>query len=129
MKISKARLKQIIKEEVQLHRNENSSVVFEKYLDNDIKNLIQRATRDYEIPTEEVALAFHAAARELEGNTMNESASRLEAQQEQIEMILNDLFDNGVSNEGLKAMLLKIIENIDAGFVGEPYAGFVGEPS
>lgn len=110
MKISKARLKQIIKEEVQLHRNENSSVVFEKYLDNDIKNLIQRATRDYEISSEEVALAFHAAARELEGNTMNESASRLEAQQEQIEMILNDLFDNGVSNEGLKAMLLKVIE-------------------
>ena len=107
MKISKGRLKEIIQEEVRLHRNENSSAVFEKYLENDIKNLIQRATRDYEISTEEVALAFHAAARELEGNTVNESASRLEAQQQQIEMILNDLFDNGVSNEGLKAMLLK----------------------
>ena len=120
MKISKGRLKEIIQEEVRLHRNENSSVVFEKYLENDIKNLIQRATRDYEISTEEVALAFHAAARELEGNTVNESASRLEAQQQQIEMILNDLFDNCVSNEGLKAMLLKVIDNIDAGFVGEP---------
>jgi hypothetical protein len=123
MKISKGRLKEIIQEEVRLHQNENSSVVFEKYLENDIKNLIQRATRDYEISTEEVALAFHAAARELEGSVMNESLNRLEAQQEQIEMILNDLFDNGVSNEGLKAMLLKVIENIDAG------AGFVGEPS
>lgn len=116
MKISKARLKEIIKEEVRLHQNEGVGA----YLDNDIKNLIQRATRDYEISTEEVALAFHAAARELEGSVMNESLNRLEAQQEQIEMILNDLFDNGVSNEGLKAMLLKVIENIDAGFVGEP---------
>ena len=116
MKISKGRLKEIIQEEVQLLQKEGVGA----YLDNDIKNLIQRATRDYEISSEEVALAFHAAARELEGNVMNESASRLEAQQEQIEMILNDLFDNGVSNEGLKAMLLKVIENIDAGFVGEP---------
>jgi len=43
-----------------------------------------------------------------------------ESAEEQIEMILNDLFDNGVSNEGLKSLLLKVIENIDAGFVGEP---------
>jgi hypothetical protein len=99
MKISKGRLKEIIQEEVRLHQNEGVGA----YLDNDIKNLIQRATRDYEISTEEVALAFHAAARELEGSVMNESLNRLEAQQEQIEMILNDLFDNGVSNEGLKA--------------------------
>lgn len=118
MKISKGRLKEIIKEEVQLYKNENSSVVFEKYLDNDIKNLIQRATRDYEIPTEEVALAFHAAARELEGNVMNENVQ--ETAERQIEAILNNLFDEGASNEELKELLLKVIENIDAGFVGEP---------
>lgn len=120
MKISKARLKEIIQEEVQLFKNENSSVVFEKYLDNDIKNLIQTATRDYELSAEQIAAALTKSLRELESSAVNESSSRLEAQQEQIEMILNDLFDNGVSNEGLKAMLLKVIENIDAGFVGEP---------
>ena len=68
MKISKARLKEIIQEEVQLFKNEN-----------------------------------------IQGSA-----------ESQIESILNELYDNGVSNEGLKAMLLKIIENIDAGFVGEP---------
>lgn len=68
MKISKARLKEIIQEEVQLYKNEN----------------IQ------------------------------------ESGEAQIESILNELYDNGVTNEALKAMLLKIVENIDAGFVGEP---------
>ena len=114
MKISKARLKEIIKEEVRLHQNEGVGA----YLDNDIKNLIQRATRDYEISTEEVALAFHAAARELEGSVMNENVD--EESERQIEAILNTLFDEGASNEELKELLLKVIENIDAGFVGEP---------
>lgn len=114
MKISKARLKEIIKEEVRLHQNEG----VEAYLDNDIKNLIQRATRDYEISSEEVALAFHAAARELEGSVMNENVD--EESERQIEAILNTLFDEGASNEELKELLLKVIENIDAGFVGEP---------
>ena len=68
MKISKARLKEIIQEEVRLHQNEN----------------------------------------------IQESAEA------QIESVLNELSDNGVSNEGLKALLLKIVDNIDAGFVGEP---------
>ena len=114
MKISKARLKEIIKEEVRLHQNEGVGA----YLDNDIKNLIQRATRDYEISSEEVALAFHAAARELEGSVMNENVD--EESERQIEAILNTLFDEGASNEELKELLLKVIENIDAGFVGEP---------
>jgi len=114
MKISKARLKEIIKEEVRLHQNEGVGA----YLDNDIKNLIQRATRDYEISTEEVALAFHAAARELEGSVMNENVD--EESERQIEAILNTLFDEGASNKELKELLLKVIENIDAGFVGEP---------
>ena len=114
MKISKGRLKEIIQEEVRLHQNEGVGA----YLDNDIKNLIQRATRDYEISSEEVALAFHAAARELEGNVMNENVE--EESERQIEAILNTLFDEGASNEELKELLLKIIENIDAGFVGEP---------
>ena len=42
------------------------------------------------------------------------------AAQEQIEVILNDLYDNGVENDGLKALLNNIIRDIDAGFVGEP---------
>ena len=114
MKISKGRLKEIIQEEVRLHQNEGVGA----YLDNDIKNLIQRATRDYEISSEEVALAFHAAAKELEGNVMNENVD--EESERQIEAILNTLFDEGASNEELKELLLKVIDNIDAGFVGEP---------
>ena len=66
MKISKARLKEIIQEEVQLFKNENVEALFEKYLDNDLKNLIQTATRDYELSTEQIAEAFAKALRELE---------------------------------------------------------------
>lgn len=114
MKISKGRLKEIIQEEVQLLQKEGVGA----YLDNDIKNLIQRATRDYEISSEEVALAFHAAAVELDSNVMNENVE--EESERQIEAILNTLFDEGVSNKELKELLLKVIENIDAGFIGEP---------
>ena len=42
------------------------------------------------------------------------------AAQEQIEEILNDLYDRGVENDGLKALLNNIITDIDRGFVGEP---------
>ena len=118
MKISKARLKEIIQEEVQLYKNENSSVVFEKYLDNDLKNLVQTATRDYELSTEQITAALTKTLRELGSQEMNENIQ--ESAADQIESILNELSNNGVSNEGLKTMLLKVIENIDAGFVGEP---------
>ena len=40
--------------------------------------------------------------------------------QEQIEEILNALWDKGVDNDGLKALLNNIIRDIDRGFVGEP---------
>ena len=40
--------------------------------------------------------------------------------QEQIEEILNALWDKGVDNDGLKALLNNIITDIDRGFVGEP---------
>lgn len=43
-----------------------------------------------------------------------------ETAERQIEAILNDLFDEGTSNQELKDILLKVIDNIDAGFVGEP---------
>lgn len=119
MKISKARLKEIIQEEVRLYRNENSSVVFEKYLDNDLKNLVQRATRDYELSTEQIKEALTSTLRELGSQEMNEARSRMEATA-QIEKILNSLYDNGHSNQDLKEMLLQIIEDIDSGFVGEP---------
>ncbi len=66
MKISKARLKEIIQEEVQLFKNENVEAIFEKYLDNDLKNLVQTATRDYELSTEQIAEALTKALRELE---------------------------------------------------------------
>lgn len=66
MKISKARIKEIIQEEVQLYRNENIEEVFRKYLRNDIKNLIQTAIRDYELSSEEIALIIGQEIRELE---------------------------------------------------------------
>lgn len=66
MKISKARLKEIIQEEVQLFRNENVKALFEKYLDNDIKNLVQTAARDYELSKEQIAEALTKVLRELE---------------------------------------------------------------
>lgn len=72
MKISKARLKEIIQEEVQLHQNENR-----------VESLIEYA-------------------------------------EVKIEDLMNELHDSGVPNEKLKAVLLKIVDNIDAGFVGEP---------
>ena len=37
-----------------------------------------------------------------------------------IEDILNDLWDLGVQNDGLKALLNNIIRDIDSGFIGEP---------
>ena len=40
--------------------------------------------------------------------------------QEQIEVVLTALYDSGVDNEGLKALLNNIIVDIDRGFVGEP---------
>ena len=44
----------------------------------------------------------------------------VEAAQEKIEKVLNALYDNGVENDGLKALLNNIISDIDSGFVGEP---------
>ena len=122
MKISKARLKKIIQEEVQLYKNENSSVVFQKYLDNDLKNLVQRATRDYELSTEQITEALTKALRELGSQEMNENRleSLLEYAEVKIEDLMNELHDSGVPNEQLKSLLLKVVENIDAGFVGEP---------
>jgi len=40
--------------------------------------------------------------------------------QEKIEEILNALYNTGVDNEGLKALLNSMIKDIDDGFVGEP---------
>ena len=81
MKISKARLKEIIQEEVRLYKNENSSVVFEKYLENDLKNLVQTATRDYELSTEQITEALTKALRELDTQTMNEGIQESAADQ------------------------------------------------
>ena len=122
MKISKARLKEIIQEEVKLFKNENIEAVFEKYLDNDLKNLVQTATRDYELSTEQIAAAFTKALRELGSQEMNENRveSLLEYAEVKIEDLMNELHDSGVPNEELKSLLLKVVENIDAGFVGKP---------
>ena len=122
MKISKARLKEIIQEEVRLYKNENVEALFEKYLDNDLKNLVQTATRDYELSKEQIAAALTKALRELGSQEMNENRleSLLEYAEVKIEDLMNELHNSGVPNEELKSLLLKVVENIDAGFVGEP---------
>ncbi len=55
------------------------------------------------------------AARNLSGRLEDVAAA-----QEQIEVVLNALYDSGVENEGLIALLNNIIRDIDSGFVGEP---------
>ena len=42
------------------------------------------------------------------------------AAQEQIEVILNDLYDKGVNNDGLLALLQEIMTDVEKGFVGAP---------
>ncbi len=42
------------------------------------------------------------------------------AAQAEIENILNSLWNGGVENEGLIALLNNIIKDINSGFVGEP---------
>lgn len=44
----------------------------------------------------------------------------VEAAQEEIENILNSLWNSGVENDGLIALLNNIIRDINDGFVGEP---------
>ena len=48
------------------------------------------------------------------------SAARQAEAVEQIEAILNELFDDGVNNAGLITLLEGIIRDIGRGFVGEP---------
>jgi len=43
-----------------------------------------------------------------------------EKAQDQIERILNDLWDKTESNEILKKLLSRMIEDLDSGFIGEP---------
>ena len=50
----------------------------------------------------------------------NRVESLLEYGEAKIEDLMNELHDSGVPNEELKSLLLKVVENIDAGFVGEP---------
>ena len=48
------------------------------------------------------------------------SAARQAEAVEQIETILNELFDDGVDNAGLITLLEGIIRDIGRGFVGQP---------
>ena len=48
------------------------------------------------------------------------SAARQAEAVEQIEAILNELFDDGVSNAGLITLLEGIIRDIGRGYVGAP---------
>ena len=48
------------------------------------------------------------------------SAARQAEAVEQIETILNDLFDDGVDNATLITLLKQIIIDINRGFVGQP---------
>ena len=60
-------------------------------------------------------LTDQAAGRNLAGRLEDVAAA-----QEKIEVILNALYDTGVENEGLIALLNNIIRDINEGFIGEP---------
>ena len=89
MKITKRQLRRIIKEE--------KARLLEQMHPNDLQN------RDME---------WEAADR-------REAGALVDAAEESIEEILNDLWEQGVENDGLLEMLQRIIKNINSGFVGE----------
>ena len=91
MKITKRQLRRIIKEEQEKQKEIDRH--FAKSLEDDLD----------------------ALKKPHSGNLQDVAAA-----QEKIEEILNTLYDNGVENDGLKALLNNIIRDIDEGFVGEP---------
>ena len=98
MKITKSRLKKIIAEEKARLLEQEMDIEDQRAMD---MGLIPFPDGTY--------------AGEYSGDVEDVSAA-----QEQIEVILNDLYDKGVENDGLKALLNNIIRDIDEGFVGEP---------
>tara|TARA_B100001029_G_C14718163_1_gene263675 strand:+ start:65 stop:364 length:300 start_codon:yes stop_codon:yes gene_type:complete len=98
MKITKRQLKKIIKEERARLLKEFGSEEF------------GRQTKEFE-PIAQV----DPGAAMFSGDVQDVAAA-----QEKIEVVLNALYDSGVENEGLKALLNNIIRDIDSGFIGEP---------
>ena len=102
MKITKRQLRRIIREEKQRLLSEISPPFKGGYQHEEPDNSEVKPTpggydRNYSGDVKDVAAA-----------------------QEKIEEILNALYDNGVENDGLKALLNNVIRDIDSGFVGEP---------
>ena len=91
MKITKRQLKRIIKEEQDKQKEIDRH--FAKSLQDDLDAL----KKPHSGNLEDVAAA-----------------------QDEIENILNSLWNGGVENEGLIALLNNIIRDINNGFVGEP---------
>ena len=94
MKITKRQLRRIIKEEKYRLLKEFGS---EEY---------GRQTKEFE-PISGIDTTSVSGARQAEAV-------------EQIEAILNELFDDGVDNAGLITLLEGIIRDIDRGYVGQP---------
>ena len=108
MKISRKELQRIIREEKARLRREDMRSASRKttWVSGDAgkKSRVNRLRRLDEQSTE---------------YTGNEHLI-IEPASEKIEEILNDLYDNGIQNPELIALLQQIIKDIERGFVGEP---------
>ena len=106
MKISRKELQRVIREEKARRREDTRSASRKtKWVSGDAgkKSRANRLRRLDEQPTQ-----YPGAVEDVADA------------QEQIEVILNDLYDKGVNNDGLIALLQNIIKDVESGFVGEP---------
>ncbi len=102
MKISKRQIKRIIKEE-------------KARLLSEIRPPFKGGYQHEEPDNSEVKPTPGGYDRNYSGDVKDVAAA-----QEKIEVVLNALYDSGVDNDGLKALLNNVIKDIDSGFVGEP---------
>jgi len=102
MKITKRQLRQIIKEE-------------KARLLSEMRPPFRGGYQHEEPDNSEVKPTPGGYDRKYSGDVKDVAAAG-----EEIESILNDLYDKGVNNDGLIALLNEIIRDIERGFVGEP---------
>ena len=91
MKVTKRQLRRIIKEE------QDKQKEIDRHFANSLQDDLDALKKPHSGNLEDVAAA-----------------------QTEIENILNSLWNGGVENDGLIALLNNIIRDINAGFVGEP---------
>ncbi len=108
MKISREKLQRIIREEKARRRRED----------------VRSASRKTKWVSGEAGKKSRAnRLRRLDEQSTEYTGNEhliIDPAQQQIEEILNDLYDNGIGNPELIALLQNVIKDIERGFVGEP---------